>query len=88
LFTYQSSQEQYLQINDRSSRVEFTGNKGNAGKFVFFYHQQNQHAAISVDISTLDGYFLCLDNYNQVVANSHTPPADKFLIIPVALNWI
>jgi hypothetical protein len=75
-----------LQINTRSSSVEFTGNKKNAGKFVLFFHQQNQQPGISVDISTLAGYFLCFDKDNNLVANSQTPPVDKFLIIPVGVE--
>jgi hypothetical protein len=54
---------------------------------VLFFHPQNQQPAISVDISTLAGYFLCVeDNDNFIVANSRTPPADKFLIIPVGVQ--
>jgi hypothetical protein len=77
-----SSQEKYLPTHARSPSLEFTANKGTAAKFVLFFHQQNQHAAISVDISTLDGYFFCLDNDGYVEANSRTPPAHKFLIVP------
>jgi hypothetical protein len=66
-----------------SSKVNFSDN---AEKFVLFFHQQNQKAGISVDISTLAGYFLLLDNDNNLVANSRTAPADKFLIIPVGVE--
>jgi hypothetical protein len=82
-FIYQlSSEEKYLHTNTNTSRVEFTANKDNAGKFVLFFHQQDHHIGLLVDISTLDGYFLCIDNDNYVVANSRTPPAltDKFMI--------
>jgi hypothetical protein len=77
-----SVQEKYLHTNTDSSRVEFTANKNNAGKFVLILHQQNNHIGLLVDICTLDGYFLCMDNEGYVVANSRTPPAptDKFMI--------
>jgi hypothetical protein len=73
-----------LQTNTTSSKVEFTANKENAGKFVLFFHQQDHHIGLSVDISTMDGYFLCMDDNGYVVANSRTPPAptDKFMISP------
>jgi hypothetical protein len=67
----------------RSTRVQLVGIKNYAEKFVLFFHQQNQQAGISVDISTLGGSFLCMDNNNYVVANSRTPPTNKFLIVPV-----
>jgi hypothetical protein len=65
-----------------SSRVECTANKDNAGKFVLFFHQQNHHIGLLVDICSLAGYFLCMDNEGYIVANSRTPPAptDKFMI--------
>jgi hypothetical protein len=85
-----SSQEKYLQTNTRSSRVGFTANSGSGEKFVLFFHQQNKHAGILVDISTLAGSFLCMDmemdDNNFVVANSQTPPANKFLIVPVGVQ--
>jgi hypothetical protein len=75
-----------LQTDTHSSRVALTANYFNAEKFVLFFHQ-NQQAGISVDISTLVGYFLCMDNDNtHIVANSRTPPADKFRIIPVGVE--
>jgi hypothetical protein len=76
--------KKYLHTNTDSSRVEFTGNKDNVGKFVLFFHQQSQRIGLVVDISTLNGYFLCMDSDGYVVANSRTPPAptDKFMIIP------
>jgi hypothetical protein len=56
-------------------------------KFVLFFHQQNQHAGLLVDISTLAGSFLWVDNDGYVVATLHTPPAaHKFLIIPVGVE--
>jgi hypothetical protein len=76
-------QGKYLKTDTDSSKVHFTGN---AEKFVLFFHQQNQKAGISVDISTLAGYFLLLNNNNKLMANSRTPPADKFLIIPVGVE--
>jgi hypothetical protein len=71
-----------LKTDTKSSKVVFAKG-GNAEKFVFFYHPQNQQPAISVDISTLAGSFLCVDNNNFVMANSRTPPTNKFLIVPV-----
>jgi hypothetical protein len=71
-----------LQTHTKSAKIVFACKGGNAEKFVLF-HQQNQHAGISVDISTLAGSFLCMDTNNFVVANSRTAPAEKFLIIPV-----
>jgi hypothetical protein len=75
-----------LKINTHSSRIEFTANKDNADKFVLFFHQQNQQqqAGLLVDISSLTGSFLHVDNANYVMANSHTP--HKFLIIPVGVE--
>jgi hypothetical protein len=61
-------------------------NKGTGAKFVLFFHQQNQKAGLLVDICTLAGYFLCVDNDNFVVATSRTAPADKFLIIPMGVE--
>jgi hypothetical protein len=56
-------------------------------KFVLFFHQQNQHAGLLVDISTLAGSFLWVDNDGYLVATLHTPPAaHKFLIIPVGVE--
>jgi hypothetical protein len=77
-------QEKYLHTNTDSSRVEFTANKDNAGKFVLFFHPQNHHIGLLVDICTMDGYFLHMDNAGYVVAYSRTPPAptDKFMITP------
>jgi uncharacterized membrane protein len=72
-----------LQTHSKSSKVVFACDGGNAEKFVLFNNPQNQQPAISVDICTLAGSFLCVDNNNFVVANSRTPPDDKFLIIPV-----
>jgi hypothetical protein len=69
-----------------NSRIGYIHNKSNAEKFVLFFHQQNQHAGLLVDISTLAGNFLCIDNENYLAANSRTPPADKFLIIPVGVE--
>jgi hypothetical protein len=68
--------------------VEFTHSIENADKFVLFFHQQNQQLqpGFSVDISTLAGYFLSVNDNNFIVANSHIPPADKFLIIPVGVQ--
>jgi hypothetical protein len=72
-----------LIANTRSSRVTFSANdEDSAGQFVLFFHPQNEHAGLMVDISTLAGSFLCMrDNY--VMANSRIPPDDKFVIIPV-----
>jgi hypothetical protein len=56
---------------------------------VLFFHQQNQQAGLLVDISTLAGNFLCINvelDFNYVVANACTPPAGKFLIIPVGVQ--
>jgi hypothetical protein len=77
-----------MKTDTNSSKVGFvsTGNDDNAEKFVLFFHEQNQQAGISVDISTLSGYFLLLDNNNKLVANSRTPPADKFLLVPVPVE--
>jgi hypothetical protein len=73
------------QTSSNYSRVTFSAtNKDSADEFVLFFHQQNQHSGLLVDISSLDGYFLYRDNDdNCVVANSSNPPANKFLIIPV-----
>jgi hypothetical protein len=73
-------------LRTKSSRVCFVRNNGNAEKFVLFFHEQNQQTGLLVDICTLGGYFLLLDNNNKLVANSRTPPADKFLIIPVGVE--
>jgi hypothetical protein len=55
-----------------------------AGQFVLFFHPQNKQAGLSVDISTLAGSFLLMDNdENFVVANSSEAPYPKFLLIPV-----
>jgi hypothetical protein len=75
-----------LQTDTYSSRVGFTANYFNAEKFVLFFHQDKQ-AGISIDISTLAGYFLCMDyDNNYVMANSRTAPADKFLVLPVGVQ--
>jgi hypothetical protein len=76
-----------MQTNTNSSRVTFSATH-NVGQFVIFFHPQNKQAGLSVDISTLDGYFLSMDNDDYVVANSRTPPADmnKFMIMP-ADEW-
>jgi hypothetical protein len=50
---------------------------------VLFFNQQQQ-AGFLVDISSLTGLFLHVDNSNYVMANSHTP--HKFLIIPVGVE--
>jgi hypothetical protein len=80
-------QGKYLQTDDRSSSVYFAGHNGNSEKFVLFFQQQKQQAGLLVDICSMAGYFLCMDNH-EVLTNSysHTPPADKFLIIPVGLR--
>jgi hypothetical protein len=80
-------QRKYLQTQPYSyySRVEFSANnEESAEEFVLFFHPQNQQAGLLVDIGTLAGYFLCMDNDGYVVADSHNhnPPADKFLIVP------
>ena len=80
------SQQRYLQRLVPTQKFRFSANDGSAGKFVLFYHQQNQQPGLLVDISTLDGYFLSLDDNNNVVANSRTPPANKFLIIPAGVE--
>jgi hypothetical protein len=82
------SQERSLkrETDTYSSGLYFPSNdEGSAEKFVLFFHQQQkQQAGISVDIRTLAGHFLCMDNDNKyVVANSAEEPYDKFLIVPV-----
>jgi hypothetical protein len=74
-----------LQIDTKSSRVYFGGYGCNAEKFVLF-HQQNQQSGFLVDIGTLAGSFLCLDNAGYVASNSRTAPANKFLILPVGVQ--
>jgi hypothetical protein len=59
-------------------------NEDSAGQFVLFFHPQNKQAGLSVDISTLAGSFLLMDNdENFVVANSSEAPYPKLLLIPV-----
>jgi hypothetical protein len=72
------------QTSSKLSRVLFSAKvEDSAGEFVFFFHPQNKQPGISVDISTLAGSFLYMDSLDFVVANSRTPPANKFSIIPV-----
>jgi hypothetical protein len=72
-----------LQTDTYSSRVTYTRNHndGSAEKFVLVLDLENQKAGLLVDISTLAGSFLGMDNENYFVANSPTP--HKFLITPV-----
>jgi hypothetical protein len=75
-----------LQTTTNSARVHFSATDENsAGQFVFFFHPQNKKPGLSVDISTLAGSFLNLDEDNEdfVVANSSEAPYPKLLIIPV-----
>jgi hypothetical protein len=66
------------------SRVIFSAtDEDSAEEFVLFFHQQNQQAGLSVDIGSLAGIFLHMDNTNFIVANSSNAPDDKFLIVPV-----
>jgi hypothetical protein len=79
-------QGKYLQTQTSSnySRVIFSAiDEDSAGQFVLFFHPQKEPAGLLVDISSLSGSFLHMDNFDFVVANSRTPPANKFLIIPV-----
>jgi hypothetical protein len=78
------SQKKYLLTNANSSRVHFSANhEDNAGQFVFFFHPQNKKPGLSVDISTLAGSFLNLEEDNFIMANSSEAPYPKLLIIPV-----
>jgi hypothetical protein len=77
------SQEKYLKINTRSSRVTFSAtDKRSAGEFVLFFHQQSKQSGFLMDISSLEGSFLCMEG-NFILANSSKAPIEKFLIIPV-----
>jgi hypothetical protein len=82
------SQEKYLGTHTGiSSRVHFSADdKRSAGEFVLFFHQQNQQSGLLVEISSLDGSFLHMENknnYRYIVADSNIVPANKFLIIHV-----
>jgi hypothetical protein len=74
-----------LQINSYTSKIFFDVYGGNAAKFVLFHHQ-NQQSGFLVDISSMAGSFLCMDSDDYVAAISRTPPANKFLIIPVGVQ--
>jgi hypothetical protein len=58
-------------------------------KFVLFYHQQIQQPGIVVNIRSLSNdCFLSVDHHkSRIVANSHTAPDNKFLIIPADEQW-
>jgi hypothetical protein len=72
------------QNSSNYSRVHFSAtDEDSAGQFVLFFHQQNRKTGLSVDISTLAGSFLHMNNENCIVANSSKAPYDKFLIVPV-----
>jgi hypothetical protein len=58
--------------------------EGNAGQFVLVFHPQNQKSGLSVDIRSVAGTFLYVEDNdkNYIVADSSEAPADKFLIVP------
>jgi hypothetical protein len=58
--------------------VIFSADEDSAEEFVLFFHPQNQHAGLLVNISSLAGSFLHMDYENCIV--------DKFLIVP-ADEW-
>jgi hypothetical protein len=68
------------QTSPNFSKVTFTDQ--HPGKFVLFFHPQNQHAGLLVDISSPAGYFLCMEDDNYVAANTRISPTNKFLIVP------
>jgi hypothetical protein len=68
-----------------SSRLCLAGvNSRSADKFMLIFRQQSQQPGFVVDIRSLaNDCFLSVDHQqNRIVANSRTPPANKFLIIP------
>jgi hypothetical protein len=84
---FQFLQEKYLQMNNfpySSTAVYFSANDCRSinVKFVLTFLPQNQHPGFMVDIRSLanDNF---LSGFNFVMADSGTPPPNKFLILPV-----
>jgi hypothetical protein len=73
-----------MQNSSNYSRVHVSAiDEQSAGEFVLFFHPQNRQAGLMVDISSLAGSFLHIDNENFIVEDSSEAPYPKFLLIPV-----